>query len=58
MILEAAEKADIQIRKAILINLGEGIVAHGDSAELRAKYHLDAASVASEAIKHLSENNE
>ena len=57
-ILEAAEKEGVLIRDAILLNLGDGIVPHGDSAELRANYSLDGASIANVAIRHLKVNDE
>ncbi len=58
IITEAAVKADVQIRDTILLNLGNGIVPHGDSNELRRKYRLDAVSIADEALKHIKNKNE
>ena len=56
LILEAAEKSNVLIRGSILLNLGDGIVPHGDSAELRTKYRLDSLSIADEAMKLLRNN--
>ena len=54
LILNAAEEENISIHDAILLNLGDGIVTHGDSSLLRSRYYLDAASIAEQAILHLS----
>ena len=52
-ILERAEINNILIDRKLLINLGNGIVTHGDACELRRHYRLDAASVARKAEKLL-----
>lgn len=56
-ILEKAEESGISLRASSLINLGDGIVPHGDPCELRMRYRLDAASIAKEAMKIIKEHN-
>ncbi len=56
-ILETAEMNRIPIRESMLINLGDGIVPHGDPAELRERYRLDAVSIAKEAVKIVKDRN-
>jgi 1-deoxy-D-xylulose-5-phosphate synthase len=50
-ILEKAEESGVLLRACSLLNLGLGIVPHGDARELREKNGLDAASIAREAMK-------
>ena len=50
-ILEKAEESGVLLRACSLLNLGLGIVPHGDARELREKNGLDAASIAKEAMK-------
>ncbi len=56
-ILVKAEESGISLRASSLINLGDGIVPHGDPCELRMRYRLDAASIAKEAMKIIKEHN-
>ena len=51
-IASAAAKADIAIQ-AQFLNLGEGIVPHGDRKMLMQDFHIDAASIACQAKRML-----
>ena len=57
-ILEKAEMENVPVDHIRLINLGNGIVTHGDAGDLRRSYRLDAVSVAARAKLLLKERNE
>ena len=52
-LLSQAEQCGIPLKAAALLNLGEGIVTHGTVPELLREYHMDAASIASDAARLL-----
>lgn len=52
-IAEASAKAGIPI-KAVFLNLGEGIVPHGDRENLMRDFEIDAQSIVEQALKMVS----
>ncbi len=57
-LLAAAEQAGICLRAARLINLGDGVLEHGDPAQLRRKMKLDSGSLCQAVLEMLHGKDE
>ena len=58
LLLQQAAEQGITLKAAKLLNLGEGIVAHGTRTELLRDHGLDAASIADAAERLCAEGKQ